>query len=65
MQTCELYLNRKAPEQHLFTAAAALYRLTGQQQYRTDADWLFDWSYGSFLYNWNNVFPQASPHPTL
>jgi hypothetical protein len=59
LQTCILYTNRKAPDEHLFTAAAALYRLTEEQKYRTDADWLFDYAYGTYLFNWNNIFPQA------
>ena len=61
MQTCQLYVNTKDPSQHLFAAAAALYRLTGEMKYRTDVDLLFDWSYGGYLYNWNNVFPQVPP----
>jgi hypothetical protein len=38
LQPCTLYDNTKPPEQQLFTAAAALWSLTGDMQYRIDAD---------------------------
>lgn len=66
LQPCQLYLNEKPPTQYLFTAAAALYALTGKAYYRGDADVM--WPKGTaettvqrtFLYNWNNVLAQGT-----
>lgn len=59
MQPCALYANSKNAKQNLFTAAAALYLLTQDLNYRIEADEFFDWAYGSYLYNWNNVALQG------
>lgn len=67
MQPCDLYLNQKAPTQHLFTAAAALYSLTGSPRYRNEADswWPSPETFPElemYLYNWNNVLAQVRRH---
>jgi hypothetical protein len=59
LQPCELYANTKNAKQNLFAAAASLFLLTEDINYRIEADEFFDWSYGSFLYNWNNVAQQG------
>jgi hypothetical protein len=59
-QPCFLYKNVKGPEQDLFTAAAALFQLTGDAGFRADADAWWD-AVGpkdsAFYLNWNNVVP--------
>jgi hypothetical protein len=62
VQTCDLYANDKPPQQQLFVAAAALYLLTGNPAYKTDADTYWDDNWRLFLFNWNNVPSQV---PTL
>ena len=61
LQPCILYKNDlKGPEQDLFTAAAALFQLTGDVEYRSDADtkwWDPTGGIDSVYYNWNNVWP--------
>lgn len=59
MQTCTLYDNQKPPEQQMFVAAAAMYYITGNADYRTQADEYWDESWYSFLFNWNNVPAQV------
>ena len=60
LQPCILYKNDlKGPEQDLFTAAAALFQLTGDVEYRNDADtkwWDPTGGIDSVYYNWNNVW---------
>ena len=59
MQPCVLYTNSKNAKENLFAAASALFLLTGDKQYRIEADQFFDWTYGAYLYNWNNVAQQG------
>ena len=57
MQPCTLYGSTFGPQRHLFTATAALYQLTGDASYRTDADTMY-WNPEDVmltkLYNWDN-----------
>lgn len=59
VQPCILYANSKNAKQNLFAAASALFLLTEDANYRREADEFFDWTYGSYLYNWNNVAQQG------
>lgn len=59
VQPCKLYSNKKSPKQQLFVAAAALYYLTGDGKYRTDADKWHDPNAFTFYNNWNNVATQG------
>ena len=60
LSPCQLYFNTKGPRQQLFTAAAALFSLTGERDFRTAADVYYDSTEAFlFLYNWNNVWPQG------
>lgn len=65
MQPCQLYFNRDPPQQQLFTAAAALFALTGDSEFRHDADtfWLApdspDTDFNLLISNWNNVWLQG------
>eukprot|EP00892_Ulva_mutabilis_P000075 jgi/Ulvmu1/10068/UM006_0015.1 len=61
---CTLYRNEKDAPEFLFLAAAALYALTGNADYRADADTMFPTGPQSveqqtFLYNWNNIVTQG------
>jgi hypothetical protein len=59
-QPCQLYYNEKGPRQQLFSAAAALFVLTGSWSYRYDADGFYNTAEAfNFLYNWNNVYAQV------
>jgi hypothetical protein len=57
LQPCTLYNNPKDPQQQLFLAAAALYMLTEESNYRDEADYFFDPTASLFHTNWNNVYP--------
>lgn len=62
MQPCELYFNGKSPLQQLFGGAAGLFTLTGEAQYRIDADnWYEAAGDEAFLFfnNWNAMWPQG------
>lgn len=59
MQPCVLYTNSKNAKENLFSAAAALFLLTQDPYYRIEADQFFEYTYGSYLYNWNNVAQQG------
>lgn len=59
LQPCELYYNPKPPDQQLFTAAASLFSLTGNAQFRAEADKLWDPKAFLFFNNWNNVWSQG------
>lgn len=57
MQPCTLYASTMGPQRHLFTAAAALFQLTGESKYRDDADSMY-WNPKDImltkLINWDN-----------
>eukprot|EP00892_Ulva_mutabilis_P000076 jgi/Ulvmu1/10069/UM006_0016.1 len=60
--SCSLYRNTKDPQMSLFVGAAAMYFLTGREDYRADADAMFPDERAMFyiyLYNWNNVVAQG------
>ena len=57
VQPCRLYDNPKDARQHLFLAAAALYLVSGDYNFRREADFFFDDSTSLFHTNWNNVSP--------
>ena len=59
VQPCELYGSKKAPQQQLFAAAAAMFAMTGDAKYRRDADGFFQ--QGAFLFNnnWDNTWAQG------
>lgn len=59
MQPCELYHNTDPPDQQLFTAAAALFSLTGEAEYRRDADSFLSEDCMIVISNWNNVWGQG------
>lgn len=63
MQPCNLYYNPRSPLQHLFVAAAALFSLTGEAQFRVEADQWYDQAgeEETFLFfnSWNAVWAQG------
>ena len=60
VQPCTLYGSGSGPQRHLFTAAAALFKLTGASAYRAAADeyWAAsrEEAQQAFLLNWDNVW---------
>lgn len=68
MQACELYSFNNDIDRQLFAAAGALYWLTGDAAYRTDADKIYRSGF-QFWWQWGHPWPTgmislaAAPDP--